>query len=130
MIEEPRDPNVLIKPAVEGTLSVLRACRKHKVKRVVVTSSIASILDTHPDKTPDDDVYNEDHWSDPDRPGGMSAYAKSKVMAEKAAWDYVDSLPDDEKFELTVINPGFVIGPTHVGTDFSSGKIISQMMMN
>jgi nucleoside-diphosphate-sugar epimerase len=87
-------------------------------------------MDTHPDKTPDDDVFNEGHWSDPDRPKGMSAYAKSKVMAEKAAWDYVDSLPEDEKFELSTINPGFVLGPTNVGGDFSSGKIIGQMMMN
>lgn len=51
-------------------------------------------------------------------------------MAEKAAWDYLEGLPDDEKFELSVINPGFVVGPTLITGDFASGRIISEMMMN
>jgi nucleoside-diphosphate-sugar epimerase len=45
-IEKPKDENVLIKPAVEGTLAVMKAARLNKVKRVVVTSSIASIFKT------------------------------------------------------------------------------------
>ena len=44
VLEEPRDENVLIRPAVEGTLSVLRACAKAGVQRVAMTSSIASIV--------------------------------------------------------------------------------------
>ena len=120
----------LIRPAVDGTLSALRACRKHKVKRVVVTSSVAAIEDTHPDKSPEDDTWNESHWSDPDRPEGMSAYAKSKVLAEKAAWEYQASIPEDERFELSVINPSFVLGPTNVGGSFASGDFIGQLMMN
>ena len=39
----PKDENTLIKPAVEGTLGILNACVKHKVKRCVITSSVASI---------------------------------------------------------------------------------------
>ena len=42
--EAPRDENEIIRPAVEGTLSVLAACRKHHVKRVVMTSSVAAII--------------------------------------------------------------------------------------
>lgn len=45
-IENPKDENVLIKPAVEGTLAVMKAARLNKVKRVVVTSSVASIFKT------------------------------------------------------------------------------------
>jgi len=41
----------------------------------------------------------------------MSAYPKSKVLAEKAAWDFVAALPDDQKFELVCVNPGFIMGP-------------------
>ncbi len=40
----PKDENVMIRPAVEGTLAVLKAAHKHKVKRVVVTSSLSSIV--------------------------------------------------------------------------------------
>ena len=130
VIEAPKDEKVLIKPAVEGTLAVLRACRKNGVKRVVVTSSVASIMDVHPDLAPDDDVYTEEHWSDPDRPAGMSAYSKSKVMAEKAAWEYVDKLSEDEKIELTTINPAFVLGPALTGGSFASGHVCENMMMN
>ena len=42
-INEPADPNDMIRPAVEGTLSIMRAAVKHQVKRVVVTSSIAAV---------------------------------------------------------------------------------------
>jgi nucleoside-diphosphate-sugar epimerase len=69
-------------------------------------------------------------WSDPDRPEGMNTYNKSKLLAEKAAWEYMDSLPEDEKFELSTINPAFVLGPTNVGGNFSSGSFIGQIMMN
>ena len=130
VIDNPKDENVLIKPAVEGTLAVLKACAKHGVKRVVLTSSIASILDVAKEDEPDDDIYTEEHWSNPDRPGGMQAYSKSKVLAERAAWDYVASLPDDQKFELSVINPGLVLGPSFVNTDFASGEIAGNLMNN
>ena len=43
-IEKVKDENVLIKPAVEGTLAVVKAAHKHRVKRVVITSSAASIM--------------------------------------------------------------------------------------
>ncbi len=56
----PDDENVVIKPAVEGTLAVLRAARKYKVKRVVVTSSVAALYVQKPeDKI---DVLNENDW--------------------------------------------------------------------
>ena len=68
IINEPKDEMELIKPAVTGTLNVMEACRENKVKRVVLTSSLVSIEHTHPNMTPDDDVFTETHWSDPERP--------------------------------------------------------------
>ena len=41
-----------------------------------------------PADAPEDRTYNESHWSNPDREGGMPPYPKSKVLAEKAAWDF------------------------------------------
>ncbi len=43
-IENPRHEDELIKPAVEGTLAIMKAARANKVKRVVITSSIAAIM--------------------------------------------------------------------------------------
>jgi len=56
------------------------------------------------------------------------AYEKSKTLAEKAAWDFVKALPEDEKFELVCINPGLVLGPNLNKCNFSSGDIIANFM--
>ena len=59
---EPRDENELIKPAVEGTLQVLRACREAKcVKRVVLTSSVVSISGGFEES---DKAFTEADWTD------------------------------------------------------------------
>ena len=50
-------------------------------------------------------------WSDVNRPEGLNPYFVSKTKAERAAWDFVEALPEGEKFELVVINPAFVMGP-------------------
>merc|ERR1719464_687511 len=53
----------LVKPAVEGTMAVMKACTQHKVKRVVVTSSVASIAGVAKKDAPaDGEMFNESHW--------------------------------------------------------------------
>lgn len=112
-VASPNPPNVpkhedeLIRPAVEGTLRVLRACADSgTVRRVVLTSSIAAVTMGHDQDS--DTVYTEEDWSNPDL---CPAYAKSKTLAERAAWDFVAALPAQRRIELSAINPGFVIGP-------------------
>ena len=105
ILEVPSDEDILIKPAVEGTLRVLNACKENKVKKVVLTSSVAAVAYGHKEQK----VFNENDWSDTGP--GITPYAKSKTLAEKAAWDFVGSLDDDERFDFTVINPVAVTGP-------------------
>ena len=57
----------------------LSFAKKHGVKKVVLTSSVAAIFDTMEKK----DIYDELNWSDPDNPH-ISAYSKSKTLAERA----------------------------------------------
>jgi len=45
-------------------------------------------------------------------------------MAEKAAWDFIENLSEEDKFELTTINPSFILGPNMVTGDFTSGILI------
>ncbi|MFJ9363015.1 SDR family oxidoreductase [Nocardia sp. NPDC101769] len=96
----PEHEDELVRPAVDGTLRVLRAAAAGGVERVVVTSSIAAV-----------EVGNEGHlltemdWSDTAR---CDAYQKSKTLAERAAWDFAAEHPN---LELAVINPGMIIGP-------------------
>lgn len=107
-LKMPRDEMEVIAPAVEGTKSVLEACAKTKggVKRVVLTSSSAAIHSGR--QGVEDKVFTEEDWAADE---GVSPYEKSKKRAEKAAWELVEKLPDDEKFELCTINPGFIVGP-------------------
>jgi nucleoside-diphosphate-sugar epimerase len=114
-IAEPKHEDDLIKPAVEGTLAVLRAAASSRgsVKRVVITSSVAAVAygrygEWSPHGCPPAQrkhVFDEKDWSDVK---GCDAYPKSKTLAEKAAWEFVEKLDDSEKFELAVINPGFI----------------------
>ena len=106
----PKNPDVVIRPAVDGTLNVLKACAESgSVKKVVLTSSIAAISCGgigHPNRQ--EHVYTEEDWSPPE---ACPPYERSKTLAEKAAWDFLKELPEEKKFDLAVINPGFVQGP-------------------
>ena len=98
----PRDENELIKPAVEGTLNVLKACAESgTVKHVVLTSSIAAIarIFSGIPGLPPDYVYSETYWADE---ASCTPYEKSKLKAEQAAWDFVNKLEEDKHFELTL----------------------------
>lgn len=123
-LANPRNDDELIRPAREGTLRVLRAAREAKVRRVVVTSSFASVGYGHPPgrRQP----FTEADWTDPDGPG-CSAYIKSKVIAERAAWDFVRQ--EGQGLELATVNPAAVMGPI-LGPDLSTSVEIVRMMLS
>src|SRR3954452_24734722 len=112
-LAQPKHEEDLIVPARHGALRVLRAARDAGVQRVVLTSSFAAIGygHGHPDK-----VNDETSWTDVDG-DGVSAYAKSKTVAERAAWDFVGD--DGGSLELAVVNPVAVLGPL-LGPDAST----------
>jgi nucleoside-diphosphate-sugar epimerase len=103
---QPKDPDELIVPAKEGTLRVLRAGLDAGVKRVIVTSSVAAI--TGSGKAVSGRPLDERDWSDPANMK-MTPYARSKTIAEQAAWDFVRQRGETEK--LATVNPGAIIGP-------------------
>lgn len=100
---QPKDPAEIIEPARQGTLNVLAAAKKAGIKRVILTSSVAAVQGSTKAK---EFTYTSENWSDPSDPG-LSAYAASKTIAEKAAWEFVI----DSDIALTAINPGMVMGP-------------------
>ena len=123
----PKNEQELIRPAVEGTLAVLRACTKHKVKRVVITSSCAAIMELKPANRPKPYSVNETFWSEVDG-NHISAYSKSKTLAERAAWEYQKAQPEADRFEIVTINPSLVMGPTLIPGEFSSGQVLKQFL--
>ena len=102
-VEEPKNENELINPALEGTLRALKAAHKSKVKKVVLTSSMGAVAYGHSKS-----ICNSNDWTDTSKDVG--AYIKSKTIAEKAAWDFVNNQTDNS-LKMTTINPGMVFGP-------------------
>ncbi len=121
-VNVPEHEDDLIVPAREGALRVLRAARGAGVKRVVQTSSFAAIGYGHPEVAR---PFTEHDWTAPEG-GGVTAYAKSKTLAERAAWNFMAREGGD--MELAVVNPVAVFGPA-LGADFSTSiEIIKRMM--
>ena len=130
-INEPNDPAEMIRPSVDGTLSVMRAAQKHGVKRVVITSSIGAVETQSSELLEQDPVLDETHWSQLDGQQRVSSYARAKTMAEKAAWDFLAEIPEDQhKLELVTILPGLVLGEYICGGISSSPALIKSIVMN
>ena len=103
IIEEPKDEKELIQPALEGTLRALNAANKSNIKKVVLTSSMASIAYGHKKN-----ICDNSDWTDLSKDVG--AYIKSKTISEKAAWEYLHE-KSNKSFTMTTIHPGMVFGP-------------------
>lgn len=119
----PKDENELIVPAREGALRVLRASRDAGVKRVVMTSSFAAIGYGQPVRQTS---FTEKDWTDPNGPDVMP-YAKSKTLAERAAWEFIER--EGSGLELAVVNPVGVFGPV-LGQDYATSILLVQRMLD
>ncbi|PHR58361.1 MAG: hypothetical protein COA47_10815 [Robiginitomaculum sp.] len=120
---EPKHENDLIIPAREGALRALRFSAAAGVKRVVLTSSMASIAYGKQKRKPG--PFTEKDWTN--TKGKVGAYLKSKTIAERAAWTFMGT--DAAKgMELSVINPGAVLGPVLDKTWSTSGELVRKLV--
>lgn len=117
-LAQPKDADTLVRPAVEGTRRVLGAALAAGVKRVVLTSSCVAVINDGKDA-----LQDEDDWCDLNLPG-TTAYARSKTLAERAAWDFDRA----NGMALTTINPGMVAGPPLDGHFGSSLDLVLRIM--
>jgi dihydroflavonol-4-reductase len=124
-IASPKDENELIRPAVEGTRRALRAAHSAGVSRVILTSSVAAIYGN--DLPNGKSEFDETMWSDVNHAVGRVPYAKSKTLAEQAAWDYIAA--EAPEIELTTINPVLVAGAP-LDQNFGSSVSVVQRILN
>ncbi|MEO1703449.1 MAG: NAD-dependent epimerase/dehydratase family protein [Pseudomonadota bacterium] len=122
-IAQPKDEDELIRPAVDGTLRALKAAHDAGIKRVVLTSSMAAVISKplEAGRT----AYDHTDWTDTSL-DYVTPYEKSKTLAEKAAWNFIETEAPD--MQLTTINPGLVLGPSldeHFG---SSLEIVERVL--
>ena len=99
---QPKDPGEVIGPARAGTMNVLKAAAEAGITRVVLTSSVASILGGVSESR----LYTAADWSDPSDPH-LTPYSLSKTLAEKDAWQFCE----EHGIRLTTIHPSLVLGP-------------------
>lgn len=119
----PKDENEVIGPARDGALRVLKAAWNAGVKRVVMTSSFAAIGYGHPEMQR---PFNESDWTDLSG-SGLTAYTKSKTIAERAAWDFIAK--QGKQLELATVNPVGVFGPV-LGPDLSTSILLTKRLLN
>jgi dihydroflavonol-4-reductase len=118
------DAAEVVEPARAGTLRALHAARSAKVRRVVLTSSTAAVIWGH--SRDGSKVYDERDWTLLD--DSVAAYQRSKTLAERAAWEYVGGLPENERFELVTVLPGAILGPLLDSHCSVSGTIVRALL--
>ncbi len=111
----------LVEPARDGAVRVLRAAAEAGVRRVVMTSAAA----TARPPLNSDRVSDETIWADPDDPQ-FDAYRVSKIVAERAAWDFMATTSGS--LELTTVLPGAVFGPIMSADNQGSVTIIADLL--
>ncbi|MCB1358844.1 MAG: NAD-dependent epimerase/dehydratase family protein [Maritimibacter sp.] len=117
----PKDPAELTGPAVAGTERAMRAAHRAGAERVVLTSSTATIVYGRGPGRPD--RLGPDDWTDPAE-GRLTAYALSKVLAERRAWE----IAEETGLALTTIQPGFICGPLPDDDPGTSGAVIARVL--
>jgi dihydroflavonol-4-reductase len=123
-LANPKSDDDLVKPARDGALRVLAAARDAGVARVVMTSSTAAVCYGHGGRRK---PFTEADWSDPADRTDSSAYERSKMIAERAAWDW--HAREGGAMELVTICPGAVLGPV-LGRDFSASIDIVKKLLD
>ena len=123
--ELPKDENDLIIPAKEGTLNVLTAAKANNVKRVILVSSISTVV-YGKTKAEMDQVFTEENWTDITNKTDTKPYIRSKTIAEKAAWDFMER--EGAGMEMVSILPGAMLGPV-LEEDFgTSANIVIKIL--
>jgi len=120
---EPKNPEELIKPARDGSLRVLKAAAAGGVERVVQTSSIVAIMRCG---KPDAEARTEEDWTDLTTPQ-ISGYARSKTLAERAAWEIYADLGATTNMAFCTINTGLVLGPA-LDKRLSTSHVLLRML--
>ncbi|EES14250.1 hypothetical protein BDA96_07G219000 [Sorghum bicolor] len=99
----------MLNSAINGTLNVLRSCKKNpSLRRVVLTSSSATVRIKDEADLPPNVLLDETSWSSIEYCESLQIwYAVAKILAEKAAWEFAK----EHRIDLVTVLPTFVIGP-------------------
>lgn len=131
-------PDEMINPAVQGVKSLLNSALKFNkttLKRIVITSSCVAIAHSSPTTltTVTEETWNNDPVQTCKDQGaeasGIQKYAASKVLSEKAVWEWNATHGEEKTWDISVLNPPWVFGPpihqiADIKTDNSSFRLL------
>jgi nucleoside-diphosphate-sugar epimerase len=123
-VAEPKDPDELITPAREGAKRAVNAAIKAGAKRIVLTSSVAAT--SKGEDAGDDWMADEGCWTDASDKR-VGAYAQSKTLAERAAWDLISG--QGGATSLATVNPTLVLGPV-LSRDYSDSVQVVERLLS
>lgn len=119
----PKDEDEIIIPAKNGTLNILKSATKAGIKRVVITSSSGAVV--YGERK--NGTFSEKDWTNINNLNDTTPYFRSKTIAEKSAWDFVNANQDAP--ELVTILPGAILGPILDKDDYgTSANLVKKMM--
>lgn len=118
---QPKNPEDIIAPARDGTRRVIQASLAAGVRRIVITSSSATVRYAPGPSRP----LDEDDWTDLDDPR-LNTYERSKTIAEQTAWALVDTAGSRDR--LTAVIPSTVLGPLIGDRRSFSVQVIARML--
>ncbi|KNG86407.1 putative NAD dependent epimerase/dehydratase [Aspergillus nomiae NRRL 13137] len=130
-IETENNKRDIVQPAINGTINILQSARKHapQIKRIVITSSFASMIDMSKGTWPGH-VYSEKDWNPmtyeeavSEGTTNLQAYLAAKKVAERAAWNFVRD--ENTSFDLVTILPPIIYGPNIIATHVSQLNVTS-----
>lgn len=125
-ISDEKIESLLIQPAINGVHNVLSEAHAAGVKHVVMTSSISTIYDGQEDKRSNGHCFSEaDVTSIPLPPGGLAGHVTSKVLAERAAFEFVQRHPH---FSFATIHPSAILGPCLSSDHTSSVTMVRELL--
>ncbi|WP_378954287.1 SDR family oxidoreductase [Pelosinus sp. sgz500959] len=118
----PKDENEVMRPAVDGIVRVLKAARNASIKRVVMTSNFGAVGFSNKNQNT---ATTEADWTDLNEKG-LSPYEKSKLLAERAAWDFIKK--EGGNLEFATINPVAILGPSLSAHISGSFRILEHLL--
>jgi len=109
--------------SIEGALNIMRQAAKAGIKKIVFTSSIASVMNNDiKGQAVSNYKFTDKDWNPATKEQALDGkhddfyvYVAAKALAEREVWKFAAEHPD---IDITTINPVFVYGP------FSPGQVI------
>jgi nucleoside-diphosphate-sugar epimerase len=122
VLKQPKDRDILIRPAIEGTRRAIEAALEAGVERIVLTSSVAAVAQGHPRER--SAVFTDADWSLAE---GINAYSEAKTRAELEGWSLMEAA--GRRHDIAIINPSIVLGPL-LGADMGSSATLVKRIVD